>query len=574
MSSPKLSHLTPLALAMGSIFATMNVSAVTPADAQGVGGAVYSTTKPAAVTPPKADPQLTLPNEQRPPLRAPSDMKVPVKAFRISGAKSISEAQLQGIIAAYTGKQLSIGDMERAAADLTTYYRSQGYILARAYLPAQDINQGTVEIAILEGVVGKTTVDTNAAPNVNAHLANRLVQSRQKTGTAVKEQDLERGLLLLNDLPGVSAKAELSPGANTGETQLTVTAKEEKRFGGSVEVDNHGNQYAGQHRAGASVYANNLSGYGDQLSAKAMVSDESLGYGRIAYNSAVGGDGLRVGVAQTHLTYKLAGDYKVLNAGGTVDSTSAFATYPIVRTRNANLYVQGTAETKSIKDDMQNARFNNKTADVYGLGLNGDWRDNLGGGSVNTYGFNVSNGDLKGNLNIDANTGESSDSFNTKGNYTKTTYNASRLQAITPFVSVYVGANGQFASKNLDSSEKLILGGPNGVRAYGTGEAAGDEGYLATAELRYVVPGLRPFGSDGLQLTTFIDTGRVTLQQSPLAGSAKNTRELTGMGVGVNLLDSKYTVRAAYAWKANGSENATATKDDNGRLWLQGVLWF
>ena len=185
MSSPKLSHLTPLALAMGSIFATMNVSAVTPADAQGVGGAVYSTTKPAAVTPPKADPQLTLPNEQRPPLRAPSDMKVPVKAFRISGAKSISEAQLQGIIAAYTGKQLSIGDMERAAADLTTYYRSQGYILARAYLPAQDINQGTVEIAILEGVVGKTTVDTNAAPNVNAHLANRLVQSRQKDRKSV-----------------------------------------------------------------------------------------------------------------------------------------------------------------------------------------------------------------------------------------------------------------------------------------------------------------------------------------------------------------------------------------------------
>lgn len=569
MSSPKLSHLTPLALAMGSIFATMNVSAVTPADAQGVGGAVFSTTKPAAVTPPKADPQLTLPNEQRPPLRAPSSMKVQVNAFRISGARSVSEAQLQGIIAGYAGKQLSIGDMERAAADLTQYYRSQGYILARAYLPAQDINQGTVEIAILEGVVGKTTVNTAAAPNVNPSLANRLVQSRQKTGTAVKEQDVERGLLLLNDLPGVTASAELSPGANTGETQLTVTAKEEKRFGGSVEADNHGNQYAGQHRVGASVYANNLSGYGDQLSAKAMVSDESLGYGRIAYNSAVGGDGLRVGVAQTHLTYKLGGDFKVLDASGTVDSTSAFATYPIVRTRNANLYVQGTAETKSIKDDIKfTSEARNRNADVYGLGLNGDWRDNLGGGSVNTYGVAVSSGELRMNAETSA-----LDNFNTKGNYTKTTYNASRLQAITPFVSVYVGANGQFASKNLDSSEKLILGGPNGVRAYGTGEAAGDEGYLATAELRYVVPGLRPFGSKGLQLTTFIDTGRVTLQQDPIAG-AKNTRELTGYGFGANLLDNKYTIRAAYAWKASGSENATATKDDNGRLWLQGVLWF
>jgi hemolysin activation/secretion protein len=523
--------------------------------------------------PPKAEPVLNLPSDQRPPLRAPSALKVKVNAFRITGTQAVSQAQLQAIIANYNGKELSLGNLEQAAADITTYYRSQGYMLARAYLPAQDINNGTVEIAVLEGKLGQASVNTAQAPQLNAAFAQKIIQNNQKTGVAVKESDLERGLLLLNDLPGVTASADLSPGANTGETNLAVSARQDKRFGGSIEADNYGNKYAGANRIGATAYANNLSGYGDQLTAKAMTSDESLEYGRLAYSSAVGSDGLRLGLAQTHLRYKLGDTFKYLNASGTVDSTSAFALYPIVRSRNANLYVQGTLETKAIKNDAKNARTDDKTADVYGLGLNGDWRDDLGGGAVSTYGATMNNGKLNGGMNMDSVTGESSDSYNTKGDYSKTNYNLSRLQTITPNVSFYVGLNGQLASKNLDSSEKMSLGGPNGVRAYGTGEAAGDEGYIASAELRYLVPGAHPFGAQGVQLTTFIDNGHITLQHTPFAG-VKNARELTGAGVGINLIDDKYTVRASYAWKANGSEAATSTPDNDGRAWLQGIVWF
>lgn len=566
--------LTPttasLAFAVSFALSTTLVYAAPSAqEAQSTGGAVFSTTKPAAVMPPKAEPVLNLPSDQRPPLRAPSALKVKVNAFRITGTQAVSQAQLQAIIANYNGKELSLGNLEQAAADITTYYRSQGYMLARAYLPAQDINNGTVEIAVLEGKLGQASVNTAQAPQLNAAFAQKIIQNNQKTGVAVKESDLERGLLLLNDLPGVTASADLSPGANTGETNLAVSARQDKRFGGSIEADNYGNKYAGANRIGATAYANNLSGYGDQLTAKAMTSDESLEYGRLAYSSAVGSDGLRLGLAQTHLRYKLGDKFKDLNASGTVDSTSAFALYPIVRSRNANLYVQGTLETKAIKDEVKTTGDrSDKTADIYGLGFNGDWRDDLGGGAVSTYGATANNGDLKMDAPTTAN-----DAMRTKGGYSKTNYNLSRLQTITPNVSFYVGLNGQLASKNLDSSEKMSLGGPNGVRAYGTGEAAGDEGYIASAELRYLVPGAHPFGAQGVQLTTFIDNGHITLQHTPFAG-AKNARELTGAGVGINLIDDKYTVRASYAWKANGSEAATSTPDNDGRAWLQGIVWF
>jgi len=564
------SSTTSLAFAISIALSTTFAEAAPSAqEAQSTGGTVFSTTKPAAVMPPKAEPVLNLPSDQRPPLRAPSALKVKVNAFRITGTQAVSQAQLQAIIANYNGKELSLGNLEQAAADITTYYRSQGYMLARAYLPAQDINNGTVEIAVLEGKLGQASVNTAQAPQLNAAFAQKIIQNNQKTGVAVKESDLERGLLLLNDLPGVTASADLSPGANTGETNLAVSARQDKRFGGSIEADNYGNKYAGANRIGATAYANNLSGYGDQLTAKAMTSDESLEYGRLAYSSAVGSDGLRLGLAQTHLRYKLGDKFKDLNASGTVDSTSAFALYPIVRSRNANLYVQGTLETKGIKDEVKTTGDkSDKTADIYGLGFNGDWRDDLGGGAVSTYGATANNGNLKMDAPTTAN-----DAMRTKGDYSKTNYNLSRLQTITPNVSFYVGLNGQLASRNLDSSEKMSLGGPNGVRAYGTGEAAGDEGYIASAELRYLVPGAHPFGAQGVQLTTFIDNGHITLQHTPFAG-AKNARELTGAGVGINLIDDKYTVRASYAWKANGSEAATSTPDNDGRAWLQGIVWF
>ena len=49
---------------------------------------------------------------------------------------------------------------------------------------------------------------------------------------------------------------------------------------------------------------------------------------------------------------------------------------------------------------------------------------------------------------------------------------------------------GQLAFDNLDSSEKMELGGAYGVRAYPEGEAFGDEGYIATAEARLMLDSL------------------------------------------------------------------------------------
>jgi hemolysin activation/secretion protein len=140
-------------------------------------------------------------------------------------------------------------------------------------------------------------------------------------------------------------------------------------------------------------------------------------------------------------------------------------------------------------------------------------------------------------------------------------------------VSLSATINGQLASKNLDVSEKMELGGMYGVRAYPEGEAYADQGYVLSLEARWLLPKLTEKLPGRVQLIGFADTGSVTLNKNPWAAGT-NQRTLSGAGVGLNWFESdNFLVRAYYAFKL-GSEAATSAPDADGRFWLQAVKYF
>ena len=132
---------------------------------------------------------------------------------------------------------------------------------------------------------------------------------------------------------------------------------------------------------------------------------------------------------------------------------------------------------------------------------------------------------------------------------------------------------GQLAFDNLDSSEKMELGGAYGVRAYPEGEAYADQGYVLNLEARVALPPL-PAGVAGrLQLVGFVDHGNVSTSKDPWT-SAPNHRSLSGVGVGLIWADTNnFVVKAYYARKV-GSEPALSAPDSAGRFWLQAVKYF
>jgi hemolysin activation/secretion protein len=151
-------------------------------------------------------------------------------------------------------------------------------------------------------------------------------------------------------------------------------------------------------------------------------------------------------------------------------------------------------------------------------------------------------------------------------------------------LNLFVSVNGQVAFDNLDSSEKFILGGPYGVRAYPVGEAAGDTGGIFTSEIRYDFPQLWVLGIP--ELVGFYDLGWTELHVSPWANSGtaygnKNAYALSGAGFGLNLTKpGVYSIRAAWAVKIGDNPGRSLAgldsdgKDDTNRCWLQAMIMF
>ena len=532
---------------------------------------------------PAKSPTLEVQQELRPALVVPGGVKVKVASFKISGNTIFDEVTLKALLSDLVGKELDLSGLDEAAGTISRYYRQRGYFVARAYLPAQEIASGNLEIAVIEGRLGAIKFNLSGKTRLAERRAQELVAGAAPMGAPIREQNIERGLMLLNDMPGVEVKSTLVPGATPGTSDLLIEPTKGALLTGSVDADNYGNKYTGAARVGATVNVNNPSGIGDQLVVRGMSTGSGMRYGRLAYSLPVGNLGTKLGLAYSNMNYKLGGDFAPLNASGQSSVGSIFAVHPLIRSRNRNVYVSATYDHKRLTDEQSNRNVTDKGINVFSTGLSGDMRDALGGGGITGAGFTFTRGslDVGGNANYAANDALTA---KTDGSYSKLSYNFSRLQRIDDYWSFYVGFSGQNAGKNLDSSEKFVLGGL-GVRAYPQGEAAGDSGSLLNLEARYKLPG---FGFGNLQLVGFIDTGRVTLHNATWAGwqpvgrpNFPSSYSLSGAGIGLNLYKAAdFSVRTSLAWKLGNNPGADAlgrdsdSKDSSVRFWLQATKQF
>ena len=490
-----------------------------------------------------------------------SGVRFNIAAIRIAGNSLIGNDELQPLVSDLIGTQHSLADLDDAADRITRLYRERGYVVARAYLPTQEIKDGVVKIAVIEGRIDKQQLNNQS--RLSDQRANYYLRSL-KQGDPVAADPVDRVLLLLNDTPGVAAaRATLQPGASVGTSDLVINLEPGAPYAGSVELDNYGNRYTGEYRLGGSFYLNSPLGIGDQMTLRALVSDHDLTYGRVAYQIPLGGDGLRLGAAYSDTHYRLGKDFSALKAHGTATSSSVFAVYPFIRSQTANLSGTATWEEKKLNDMVDaTTTITGKRVHLANLGLTGSRQDALWGGGFNALDLSLASG----RLDIDSQVARLIDAFSarTNGIYTRLAYTLSRLQRIDDANLFSAVLSGQLADKNLDSSERFSLGGANGVRAYPQGEAIGDDGNLLNLELRHRF-------LESLQGVFFYDAGIVTLNKKPFGGSASNSRLLSGVGIGANAECYGVSIKAWLAWRNQGGQPTSipANVNDNMRMWLQ-----
>ena len=504
--------------------------------------------------PPTDTPTLTPPPATE---QSTGGQAVNILGFRFTGNSAFSDDQLAVLLIDLSGQALTLGQLQQAADRITAWYRQHDWLLARAILPPQEIDDGYLTIQIVEGKYDQVRL------NNQSELPDRLLQNATRglsAGDGVRAGALENALMSLDALPASQVNSRLSRGEQVGTSALDIDVSDLPALSGQLSLDNYGNTYNGEYRLTGGLAIANPFGLGDSLQLQALVSDGDQKYLSTQYELPVGPWNTRVGFGLSWLEYELGKDFDSLNAKGKAATGSLFASQDWWQQRSWGISSRIEWRYRDLEDEQLGVA-SEKTLRSVTLDLvNGYWRDDLLGGSANSYRLSWTHGELS----LDSPYAVASDFYGTEGRYHKVNLALLRQQRLSPRFTLNLNLRGQLADGNLDSVEKMSLGGAYGIRAFPQGEASGDEGWLASTELRYALNGQ-------WQLGAFLEAGEITYNKDPLPIGDRH-RNLTGAGVAAYWRPHHQWQVSAIAATSLDGEEAVSDEPEDVYLWGQ-VQW-
>ncbi len=538
-------------------------------------GAVERSLKERDIPTPTQLPEIDVQEETGATLKGGEGVTFRLSKVRFEGQRVLSDQDLQDVAAAYVGQTMEVSALKEITDAVTRLYKEKGYFLSRAYVPPQSIKEGEVLIKVREGRLGEIIIRGNKRYSRDL-LRNTLKVIRGEG--AVRTADVERGLLLLTDIPGLKVKATFKPGDRPGTSDIVLDVYEDRMFSIGADFNNYGSEYISGERYGVTAQARNLAGMGDLLTVRGVTGNEGLDglfYGRAEYSLALGSKGLRAGLHYEKLKYELTEDLNKLNFAGHVNQGGGYLTYPIIRGRYLTWNVRGGFDLKNVKNEIWDQQTGKDNLRYAHLGTSVQWLDCWGGSNfVSLVGYQNFPTILGGT------TEEESDKdmirLNTEIVYSKLEMDISRIQQI-PFggLVLMLYGHGQYSNDRVPSSEQITLGGAGSVRGYNQAEFSGDSGYTLTGELRIPIPGTRNvhwFGSgktvgETLQIAGFVDYGAAGLNNPYPSAISEDTSDICGAGAGLRFTYNPW-VRFKLDWaKSIGGDTPKDPEVEDDGVW-------
>ena len=473
--------------------------------------------------------------------------------------------------------RLTIGQLDEAAMIVTDQLRADGYLLAKAIVPPQEVENNIVRVRIFAGIVGAVTADNN-----HLYRSDRITQPFEyMQGNPVLLKPLESRLIKLNELPGLSAIAVFKPGEQVGETQLILQTVTDQRVNYSIGVDNYGVESTGDWRLALGLQVNNLTGHRDRITVDAIktFNPGDLRNVRVGYEITSPELVHTFGVAYSETRYDVEiASARALNIEGDTEIADAYLYSRWKNSRAFNLATQIGLSTKRAEVEFFDGGFSDgvdrltvATASLIAEGVDERFRGLYRGSITFHKGLNgvLGSMDETGNNNSLTKVGGAP---TLEGKFSKVTSTYNRLQTVSRYNSLLLLFAGQYSDDQLSSLEKMSLGGPYTVRAYPTGEFTGDRGLFSS--LGWVINGglfsdsiaFGDYGwSDILSVTVFADyswgknrDGSGTVERQELSGA--------GIGARLSLPAQQAFIDISYAMPFGGRESDNG---DDGQLWLR-----
>ena len=186
-----------------------------------------------------------------------------VKKIEVSGSSVFTPEELAKVTAPYENRTLTMEDLESVRRDITLLYVNKGYINSGAVLPDQTVSAGVITFKVIEGKLSHIEVVGNKWFG-SSYIRDRVARGASSPVNIIPLQD--RLQLLQQDARIQRVHAELRPGGQPGEGNLTVRVDEKPPFSVWVAFNNYQSPSVGSERAITTVSHQNLTGQGDVLS--------------------------------------------------------------------------------------------------------------------------------------------------------------------------------------------------------------------------------------------------------------------------------------------------------------------
>lgn len=491
----------------------------------------------------------------------------------------ISPEERDRLVDRMAGKTLDLAGLRDLADEATRLAQTGGRIFARAFLPPQDVTEGVVEIALVEARVEEVAFVRVGAVRVREEVLREIEQHYLGDRSSLTDEKLEAALLHINSLPGVKVRANVEAGKAPGTSRVSIGVEEGPLVTGEIWGDNFGSASTGKAQANALVSINDPLGYGEQLRFQGLAS-EGLAYGRFSASAPVGAEGTVVNGAYSYLTYHdVTGTGRRAGLEGDGHQLSLGMSQALVREKVRDITLGGVLTGKALRNDSAAGLLDDKRLLTAGLSLSGTERDY---GGATSWGLEAVYGVLELSR-VASSAAFDATGLRTEGGFARFNARIERQQRIADDWTFLARANGQWASKNLDSSEEMSLGGPYGVRGWPVGEASADMGAIGTLELRRDIA--LPEGWGMLQLGGFFDAGYARINARPKKislASATGDNDYGLFATGLTLNWQRENLLMTGGWGIGLGDNPGRGRDgtnvdgETGRhqLWLSGRMKF
>lgn len=411
-----------------------------------------------------------------------------VNDFAIVGNKAMDTEEILDFLEDYRDKDYTLPELKEVAGRITELYHQEGYILAKAYIPKQEVVNGLVTIVIAEGELGFIEVTDNKY-YTSGFVRNWFSHLKRE---AVREQNVERAILLINDTPALNVTTAFRRGKKPGTADIIVKVKDSYPLSLDFEYNNHGNPRVSRDRIGFNLHTLLNPFSGSELNLKGLMGEkfDNTFYGHIDFQSPIGYQGARWGLRYLYADYLVGGDLEVLGIEGESQILGGYVKYPFIRSKKHNLYTTVGFDYKHMFEYVLDTQKSNDDLSIAYLRLDYDSIDRFFGDEFvakNYASFNYSHGFDSVFGSIKQDDPDSSNPF-ADGRFDKFNLDAVRVQRLWKDIILLLKGSGQLSTARLTNGEMFSIGGANSVRGERLSEYLGEHGYLASLEISSSYP--------------------------------------------------------------------------------------